>query len=258
MELSFIQIILLTLWGFVAINELLFTYIGFWQRPIVAGTVAGIIVGDINVGIIIGSTLEMISLGVHSYGGAVVPDYTTGAILGTVFGYLTGSTDTGIAIGVPIALLGAYLDVAARLSTSICAHKGDYYAARGDLKHMWIWHISGCIPWGLSRALPVFVGAYFGADLARMFIDMVPVWLTDGFAAAGHAMPAMGVALLLNYLPVNKQWPFVILGFVLAAFIGLPMIAVGLLGLVSAIVYTTLFYKGNNESDNFEEIGGEF
>lgn len=69
MELSFIQIILLTLWGFVAINELLFTYIGFWQRPIVAGTVAGIIVGDINVGIIIGSTLEMISLGVHSYGG---------------------------------------------------------------------------------------------------------------------------------------------------------------------------------------------
>ncbi len=32
----------------------------------------------------------MMSLGVHSYGGAVVPDYTTGAILGVTFGYLTG------------------------------------------------------------------------------------------------------------------------------------------------------------------------
>lgn len=258
MELSLFQIILLSLWGFITINELLFTYVGFWQRPIIAGTVAGIIAGDINTGIIIGSTLEMISLGVHSYGGAVVPDYTTGAILGTVFGYLTGSTETGIAIGVPIALLGSYLDVTARLLTSVCAHKGDHFAAKANINKMWAWHIFGCVPWGLSRALPVFIGAYFGADLAQVFIDFVPVWLTNGFAAAGHAMPAMGVALLLNYLPVNKQWPFMVVGFVLATFIGLPMIAIGLTGLVCAIIYTNLYFNGaaNNNTDTM--IGGEF
>lgn len=260
-SLSMIQILLLSIWAFISINELLFTYLGLWQRPIIAGTVAGLIIGDLTTGLVVGSTLEMISLGVHSYGGAVVPDYTTGAILGVVYGFLTGSVDTGIAIGVPIALLGSYLDVAARLSTAVCAHKGDRYAKEANIAKMWKWHLFGSIPWGLSRALPVFVGSFFGADIAQAFINNVPTWLTNGFAAAGSAMPALGVALLLNYLPVAKQWIFVILGFILSAYLNLPMIAIGLIGLICAVAYTTLFYRnsGNkNQSEEHYEVGGEF
>ena len=210
----------------------------------------------------VGATLEMMSLGVHSYGGAVVPDYTTGAILGVTFGYLTGSYESGIALGVPIALLGSYLDVLARLSTGICAHKADSHAANGNLKGMWRWHLFGSIPWGLSRAIPVFVGAFFGSEVATAFIEKVPVWLTNGFAAAGRAMPALGVAILLNYLPITKQWYFAIMGFILVCFLNLPMIAVGLIGLITAVIYVELYHKNdgakvNNEED-FEQIGGEF
>lgn len=263
MELSIVQCLLLAVWAFLSINEMLATYLGLWHRPLIAGLGAGIILGDINTGLFVGATLEMISLGVHSYGGAVVPDYTTGAILGVVFGSLTGNADTGIAIGVPIALLGSYLDVLARLSTGICAHRADKHAENGNLNGMWKWHLFGSIPWGLSRAIPVFVGAYFGADVAQAFIDKVPVWLTDGFAAAGHAMPALGVAILLNYLPITKQWYFTILGFILVTFLKLPMIAVGLCGLIAAIVYTQLFFKNDGptvggDGNDFEQIGGEF
>ncbi|WEV14575.1 PTS sugar transporter subunit IIC [Clostridium perfringens D] len=213
-------------------------------------------------GLFVGATLEMMSLGVHSYGGAVVPDYTTGAILGVTFGYLTGSYESGIALGVPIALLGSYLDVLARLSTGICAHKADSHAANGNLKGMWRWHLFGSIPWGLSRAIPVFVGAFFGSEVATAFIEKVPVWLTNGFAAAGRAMPALGVAILLNYLPITKQWYFAIMGFILVCFLNLPMIAVGLIGLITAVIYVELYHKNdgakvNNEED-FEQIGGEF
>ncbi|BDU93575.1 PTS mannose/fructose/sorbose/N-acetylgalactosamine transporter subunit IIC [Clostridium perfringens] len=261
-EIGIIQILLLSVCAFLSINEMLGPYLGLWHRPLIAGFGAGLILGDIQTGLFVGATLEMMSLGVHSYGGAVVPDYTTGAILGVTFGYLTGSYESGIALGVPIALLGSYLDVLARLSTGICAHKADSHAANGNLKGMWRWHLFGSIPWGLSRAIPVFVGAFFGSEVATAFIEKVPVWLTNGFAAAGRAMPALGVAILLNYLPITKQWYFAIMGFILVCFLNLPMIAVGLIGLITAVIYVELYHKNdgakvNNEED-FEQIGGEF
>ncbi|MDU5414138.1 MAG: PTS sugar transporter subunit IIC, partial [Clostridium perfringens] len=255
------QLLLIVLYGFFINYEKNSTMFGTYQ-PVTAGFITGLILGDIQTGLFVGATLEMMSLGVHSYGGAVVPDYTTGAILGVTFGYLTGSYESGIALGVPIALLGSYLDVLARLSTGICAHKADSHAANGNLKGMWRWHLFGSIPWGLSRAIPVFVGAFFGSEVATAFIEKVPVWLTNGFAAAGRAMPALGVAILLNYLPITKQWYFAIMGFILVCFLNLPMIAVGLIGLITAVIYVELYHKNdgakvNNEED-FEQIGGEF
>ncbi len=89
-EIGIIQILLLSVWAFLSINEMLGPYLGLWHRPLIAGFGAGLILGDIQTGLFVGATLEMMSLGVHSYGGAVVPDYTTGAILGVTFGYLTG------------------------------------------------------------------------------------------------------------------------------------------------------------------------
>ncbi|NDO79770.1 PTS sugar transporter [Citrobacter sp. NCU1] len=253
------QVILLSLWAFLCINELLFTYLGLWQRPLIAGVGAGIILGDLTTGIVIGATLEMVSLGVHSYGGAVVPDYTTGSILGVVFGYLTNDISLGTTIGIPIALLGAYLDVMARMSTAICAHKGDKHAASGNIAGMWRWHLFGSVPWGLSRAIPVFIGGYFGDAVARQFIEHVPQWLMNGLTAVGHAMPALGIAILLNYLPFNKKAYFAVLGFVLVAYLKLPMIAVGILAAIVAIVYTQLYMRENtNSKESEEQIGGEF
>ncbi|MGL5381081.1 PTS mannose/fructose/sorbose/N-acetylgalactosamine transporter subunit IIC [Clostridium sp.] len=263
MGLSILQCLLLSIWAFISISEMLSTYLGLWHRPLIAGFGAGLILGDISTGLFVGATLEMISLGVHSYGGAVIPDYTTGAILGVVFGSLTGNPETGIAIGVPIALLGSYLDVLARLSTGVCAHKADKHAANANLKGMWGWHLFGLVPWGLSRALPVFIGSYFGAEVATAFIDKVPAWLTNGFSAAGHAMPALGVAILLSYLPIKKQWYFAILGFVLVCFLNLPMLAIGIVGLIVAVMYSELYFKNEGNSptggdNDYDQIGGEF
>ena len=55
---------------------------------------------------------------------------------------------------------------------------------------------------------------------------------------------------------------FAIMGFILVCFLNLPMIAVGLIGLITAVIYVELYHKNdgtkvNNEED-FEQIGGEF
>jgi PTS system mannose-specific IIC component len=71
---------------------------------LLAGFLAGLIVGDVKTGMLIGGTLELMSLGVYTYGGATVPDYMLGAILGTYFGK-GGNFDVGIALAIPAALL---------------------------------------------------------------------------------------------------------------------------------------------------------
>ena len=103
MELSILQIIILSIWAAIAQLEVLTTGVGFWNRPIIAGTAAGLIAGNVELGVLIGSMLEMTSLGVWSYGGAAVPDYTTGAVIGVMVGVLTNNSDIGLTTGVAMA-----------------------------------------------------------------------------------------------------------------------------------------------------------
>lgn len=262
-EISFLAALLLAIWGYLSISEYIFTHLGFWHRPLVAGVVAGFIVGDLTAGIVVGATLEMASLGVHSYGGAVVPDFTTGSILGVVFAYTSGNIELGIALGIPLALLGSYLDVIARTSAVITNHKADSFAAKGDIKGIWRWHLIGSSFWGLSRAVPIFLGSYFGADYAESLVEAMPQWFMNGMNAAGSVMPALGVSILLSFLPLGKQWYFAILGFILFAYLEIPMVGVGLLALVIAITYTNLYFKGeDNGTDDTdgktEQVGGDF
>lgn len=262
MELSVIQIILLSLWAAIANLEILTTAVGFWNRPIVAGTGAGIISGNLELGILVGSMLEMTSLGVWSYGGAAVPDYTTGAVIGVMIGVLTGNSDIGLATGVAMAAITQNIDVLARTINSFCAQRADKYAVQGNLKQICISHYLGIIPWGLSRMIPVLIVGLLGNVFAQQVVDVLNQnsFILNGFTAIGAAMPALGFVILLNYLPFQKQWWWVILGFVLSAYLGVPTLGIALLGLVCAIVYTSLWYK-NKDSENHEEanqIGGEF
>jgi mannose/fructose/N-acetylgalactosamine-specific phosphotransferase system component IIC len=68
------QAILLTLWSIYGIYDTLGPTLVYASRPLIAGTVAGIIVGDVKLGMAVGATLELTALGVYTYGGATIPE----------------------------------------------------------------------------------------------------------------------------------------------------------------------------------------
>ena len=84
MEIQIWQIIALTILSMILIWDSLSTAI-FDGKPMFAGILAGIIMGDIATGLAVGATLQLMVLGVGTYGGSSMPDYLTGAIVGTVF-----------------------------------------------------------------------------------------------------------------------------------------------------------------------------
>ena len=237
--------LVLAIWAYICVYDMLAPMFVLANRPLIAGFVTGLIVGDVQTGMLIGGTLELMSLGVYTYGGATVPDYTVGAILGTYFGK-GGNFDIGIALAVPAALLLTQVDILNRFLNFVYVHKADKFAEEGDDKgfeRMMVW--TSHIIWGLSRAIPVFLAVAFGEPVVKSvssFFDSYP-WINQGITAAGGLLPAIGFAMLLKILPVEKYPAFLLLGFVLFAYLKMPLLGIALFGVAVAGIYQYVKYE---------------
>jgi PTS system mannose-specific IIC component len=237
--------LVLALWAYICVFDMLGPNFIMASRPLIAGFVTGLIIGDVQSGLLIGGTLELMALGVYTYGGATIPDYTVGAILGTYFGR-GGNFETGIALAIPAALLLTQVDIANRFLNFIFVHRADRFAEEGNDKgfdRMMIY--ASHIIWGLSRAIPVFLAIAFGQPLVEAlsgFFDANP-WINRGISTAGGILPALGFAMLLSILPVKKYPAFLIVGFVLFAYLNMPLVGIALIGLATALIFQYVKYN---------------
>ncbi|MFL8969760.1 PTS mannose/fructose/sorbose/N-acetylgalactosamine transporter subunit IIC [Helcococcus kunzii] len=237
MELTMIQILLLTVLSFVSIIDGISFGIGT-QFPMISGAISGLIVGDIKLGLLIGATLQLMVLGVGTYGGASIPDFTTGAIIGTAFAYTSNQgTEFAIALAVPVGLLMVQLDILARFTNTYFLHRVDGAIENLNYKSISTNVLLGIIPWGLSRAIPVLIMLLFGQNVVNIIINKFPDWLMGGLKVAGGLLPVVGIAVLLRYLPIKRFIPFLMVGFFFTAFLDVSMLGVSILGLAMALIY---------------------
>lgn len=253
------QIILLTALAFwMILDQLTLVTI---NSPLLIGMISGIIMGDIKTGLVVGSTLQLMVLGVSTYGGASMPDFMTGAIVGTVYAFLTNKgTQFAIGLAVPVGLLMVQLDVLARFFNTIFQHKMEQAIKNNNTKVASRNAYLGFLAWGLSRAIPVFILLVIGNDVVKTILRVVPVWLTNGLKVSGGILPVVGIAILLRYLPTKKFISYLIIGFLAAAYLKMPMLGVALLGAALAI----LNYKRENtptmqtNTTSYENAEGEY
>lgn len=239
MEISFGIIIILCLYVVVGVLDQISIQIGPYT-PLFAATFTGLVMGDLQTGLMIGATLQLMTLGVATYGGATVPDFLSGAVMGTAYAIMSGNgAEYGIGIAVPIGLLLTQLDILGRMTNLIFQHKADKYAAEGNYRGVEKCNLLGIIPWTLSRVIPVFIGLFFGEQVVNLINEWIPVWIMNGLKAAGAILPAMGIAILMRYLPIKKYWPYFLIGFVLLAFGAefFSVLGVALVGLALAAMY---------------------
>lgn len=239
MELSFGIVLILCLYTVVGVLDQISIQIGPYT-PLFAATMTGWVMGDLKTGLMIGATLQLMTLGVATYGGATVPDFLSGAIMGTAYAILSGKgAEYGIGVAVPIGLLLTQLDILGRMTNTFFQHKADNYAKNGDWRGVERCNILGILPWTLSRVLPVFVGLVFGEKVVNVINEMIPVWIMNGLKAAGAILPAMGIAILMRYLPIKKYWPYFLIGFAVLAYGGesFTVLGVALIGVALAAMY---------------------
>lgn len=236
MTIQWWQILLLTLYAGFAFYDGNNTTFGT-VKPTMAGFFAGLVLGDVQTGLIVGGTLNLLVLGIGNFGGASIPDYMTGALLGSAFAIQSGQgAEFGVTLAIPIGLLMIQLDILARFSNTFFQHKAEKLVEEGKYEAAARMNLFGIIPQSLSRMLPVFLALVFGSAFVELVVNNLPMWLMNGLKTAGGILPSLGIAILLRYLPVSKNISYLILGFVLAAYLKVPVLGVALIGLAAAIL----------------------
>ena len=130
-------------------------------RPIVLSPIVGLILGDLQAGLAIGVSLELLFMGAISVGAYVPPDTNVGGVLATAFAISLGQgTDAAVALAMPIGVLslGFYNLLAAVMPFFL--QFADKAAEQGNSKMLLFWHWWMGFPKCLMRGCLVALAFY--------------------------------------------------------------------------------------------------
>ncbi|MBC9708022.1 MAG: PTS mannose/fructose/sorbose transporter subunit IIC [Enterococcus sp.] len=258
--MSIISIILVVLVAFLAGMEGILDEFQFHQ-PLVACTLIGLVTGNLEAGIVLGGTLQMIALGWANIGAAVAPDAALASVASAIILVLGGQGVKGvpsaIAIAVPLAVAGLFLTMIVRTIAVPIVHLMDAAAEEGNIRTVEMWHIIAVCLQGVRIAIPAAALLFIPAQTVQSFLESMPAWLTDGMAIGGGMVVAVGYALVINMMATKEVWPFFVIGFVVAAISQLTLIALGALGVALALIYLNLSKMGGSSNNGGGSNSGD-
>lgn len=225
------------------------------NRPIIIAPLVGLVLGDLKTGIMAGATLELIWLGAFPVGASCPPEMVSGAIIGTSFVINTGSEPSAaVALAVPVATLVLMLKNALRVfvtSPVFCAN-ADKYAAKGNTKGVERQQQFGYYFEIISLSLIVAVAYYLGTPVIQQIVNAIPPFINHGLEIATGIIPAIGFTMLVKMIMTKDVAAFFFGGFLLSAYLHIPVLGVALMACVIVAVILTI--KGNGTTVKEELI----
>ena len=247
--MSIISMILVVIVAFLAGIEGVVDEFQFHQ-PLVACTLIGLVTGNLEAGIVLGGSLQMIALGWANIGAAVAPDAALASVASAIILVLGGQgvkgVSTAIAVAIPLAVAGLFLTMVVRTLSVACVHRMDAEAEKANFKGIELWHIIAICLQGLRIAIPAACLLAIPTETVQNFLQSMPAWLTDGMSIGGGMVVAVGYAMVINMIATKEVWPFFAIGFCLAAISDLTLIALGAIALAIAFIYINLSENGGN------------
>lgn len=259
MEFNFLQILLLAVVTFIAAIDQ-FNFLESLYQPIVMGPVVGAILGDVNTGLIVGGSYQLMSIGSMPVGGAQPPNAVIGGIMATVFAISTKNPDPEAALGlaVPFALLGQYgVTLTFTLMAPLMA-VADKHAANANPKGIvHLNYLAMAILGGLftvATLLGVLGGSYIGETLRQYEGNFI----MGGLTVAGRMMRYVGFAVLMKIMLSNELWGIYFAGFAFATILAAANLGGPALILVAFVGFAIAFadYQTNVKIKNLVAQGG--
>lgn len=209
-----------------------------WNWPIFLSAVVGLAAGDLTTGIVLGVELQLIFLGFVNIGMAVMPDAAAGTTLAVSFVILSGlEPAAAIALAMPIALLFQPIKIVLQAVLNIFNVRGDECSKKADTRGLELnLHVANLIA-GLVDFVPMFLALYAGSAAVEAIVNFIPPVVMACLSKTAQVLPALGIAYLMSYVMDSFTIPFVLLGFALAAYLGLDALAISIFGAVAAVVY---------------------
>lgn len=251
--MSTVQILLVVIVAFIigcsSVNDQIETY-----QPVIACALIGLVTGNLELGVMLGGSLQLITMGWANVGAAMAPDASLAAVASAIIliqgGQGAHGIGSAIALAVPLAVAGLGLTMLVRTATVFIAHIMDGLAENADIAGIQRWHFIGMALQGLRVAIPALLLMLIPSDVVRNGLESMPEWLTAGMTIGGGMVVAVGYAMVINMMSSREVWPFFFLGFALAAINQLTLISLGIIGVCLAVLFLALEASGSKGSSN--------
>ncbi|EQE88421.1 PTS system sorbose-specific iic component family protein [Clostridioides difficile P23] len=222
------------------------TYVGFftWNRPLLAGFVTGIILGDPVQGAIIGAGINMIYLGFISAGGAQMGDPAFAGYVGTALAIASKlDVSTAMAIAVPLGTVATVLWIGKMTVNSFFAHWADREVQKGNVDRVaFINIVPPQILLFAMSFIPALLVVYFGPNAIDGMLEVMNENVLHVFNVIGAMLPALGIAMNLKLIGNKFTMPFFILGILMAVYFKVDIIVISVIGVILALTITSIKY----------------
>ncbi|MCI1984995.1 MAG: PTS sugar transporter subunit IIC [Lactobacillus sp.] len=246
------QAVLIGLFAYLGRNQVpwFFGTTGGWYglgRPLVAGLICGIILGDVKAGVLCGVAVQAIFLGQITPGGAVPSDLNLAAYIGIPLAIASsGSPATAVAFAVPLGALGVGLHNFTMTVQAAFPHRADRCAERGDARGVRRANIMATSVSFAERFLIVTLTCFIGAPFAQGLLNALPKFVLDFLQVGGQLLPALGFAILLKQILSEKWMIFLfIFGWVLTSSFNLTTTALLFIAIALSLIYIMAAYRKN-------------
>ncbi|OFK23680.1 PTS sugar transporter subunit IIC [Olsenella sp. HMSC062G07] len=224
-------------------------------RPLVGGLVVGLILGDVQSGIIVGAAIQVVYIALVTPGGTVSADVRAVTYIGIPLSILAihaqgldpssaAAASLAAALGAAVGTLGTVLFYGTATLNLVWQSIGwkametrDWNTIKRqiplvDFVYPWISHV-------LFSFIPTFIICMAGSQMVQLMKDYMPM---DGLAmktlfTVGSLLPAVGIAILCKQV-INKplDWLTFAFGFTLAACLHLNLIACAVVAAFFALI----------------------
>ena len=177
MDYNILQILLIFLITFIAAIDQ-FSFLESLYQPIVTGMVVGLILGDLQTGLIVGETYQLMTIGNMPVGGAQPPNAVIGGIMAAVLAITLKLEPTvAVATAIPFSLLGQYAVTLLFSLMSPVMAVADRYAHEADTKGIDKINYLAMAAIGALFGLVVTLFFIGGATFGQQVVDTIPKWL---------------------------------------------------------------------------------
>ena len=212
-----------------------------FREPVVTGFCVGLILGDVTKGLLIGAELQMMWMGVVGIGPTSQLQIGTGGTIGAAIAISTGTgAEMAITFGIPVAIIMQFMETLTMTAFSGFMHVVERDIGKGKFSSIGFYHALSAIITFIIWGGLTFVVMYYGNDAIQGIVDNFPEWANSALGAIAAILPALGFAMLLNLLMEIKLVPFFVVGFIIAAFTNLSLLAIAALAIAAAWVYYLL------------------
>ncbi|HEY3341411.1 MAG TPA: PTS sugar transporter subunit IIC, partial [Anaerolineae bacterium] len=195
------------------------------SQPLVAGTLAGLLLGDPLSGAALGGAINLGTLALSNLRTRFGPDAALIGYVGVSLMLLGGvkvDSPDAVLVFSALAVIGLALNFLRGAANSVLAHWADFFAERGDATIVSFINIAPTQAWlAVISFLAAFVLLRFDVKTLLNTAYMIPHWVQSALMLSQYLLAALGIATSLRLIMQGSSVAYFLLGWLGAQVFGL-------------------------------------